>query len=74
MSPKRLGAVVLLVAGTLSLAYGGFTYTRQTEKASVGPIEISVQEHRTVKLPLWAGVGAVVLGAVLLLPLKKSSA
>jgi hypothetical protein len=74
MSPRRLGAVVLLVAGALSLAYGGFTYTRQTQHASVGPIDISVQEHRTVKLPLWAGVGAIVVGAVLLLPLKKGSA
>ncbi len=74
MSPKRLGAVVLLVAGTLCLLYGGFTYTRQTQNASVGPIEISIQEHRTVKLPLWAGVGAILLGAALLLPLKKSSA
>jgi drug/metabolite transporter (DMT)-like permease len=74
MDAKRLAAILLIVAGTLSLVYGGFTYNKQTQNASIGPIDISVQEHRTVSIPLWAGVGAIVVGAVLLLPLKKSSA
>lgn len=66
MSPFRLIGVVLILAGALALAYGGFTYTRQTHDAKIGPIELSVQEKETVNIPMWAGVGAIVLGGVLL--------
>lgn len=66
MSPIRLVAVVLIVAGALGLAYGGFTYTRATHDTKIGPIELSIQKRETVNVPMWAGVGAIVLGGVLL--------
>jgi hypothetical protein len=52
---KWLG-VILLVAGGLGLAYGSFTYTKDTHEAKVGPIELSVKESETVNIPVWAGV------------------
>lgn len=62
---KMLG-IVLIVAGGLGLFYGGFTYTRDTHEAKLGPIELSIKDKKTVNVPIWAGVGAIALGAVLL--------
>ncbi len=72
MSALRLGAILLIVAGTLGLVYGKFSYNRDTQHTSVGAIELSVSEQRTVNVPVWAGVGAIVVGVVLLLARKKS--
>jgi hypothetical protein len=66
MSPIKVMAVVLIAAGVLGLAYGGFTLTRTTHDAKIGPIELSVKDKETVNVPVWAGVGAIVLGGALL--------
>jgi len=66
MNGIRIAAIVLIVAGILGLAYGGFSYTRETHQAKLGPIELSVKERETVNIPMWAGVGAIVIGGVLL--------
>lgn len=62
---KLLGAV-LLALGILALAYGGFSYTKDTDKVSLGPIDIEVKDKERVNIPLWAGVGVAIVGAVLL--------
>lgn len=62
---KMLG-IVLIVAGGLGLLYGGFTYTKDTHEAKVGPIELSIKDKETVNVPIWAGVGAIVAGVILL--------
>jgi len=67
MNPIRVIALVLVIAGALGLAYGSFSYTKEDHDAKIGPIEISVQEKKTVNIPVWAGIGAIVVGAVLLL-------
>jgi TRAP-type C4-dicarboxylate transport system permease small subunit len=66
MNPIRIVAIVLVVAGALGLLYGGFSYTKDTHQAKIGPIELSVKETETVNVPVWAGVGAVVVGGLLL--------
>lgn len=66
MNPIKLVAIVLIVAGALALAYGGFSYTKETHTGKIGPIELSVKERETVNIPLWMGVGAIVIGGVLL--------
>ena len=67
----RILAIVLLAVGVLALVYGGFSYTRQTHDAKLGPLEISVSEKQRVNVPVWAGVAFVVAGAGLLLTQKK---
>jgi hypothetical protein len=67
MNASRLAAIALIVAGVLGLIYGSFSYTRQTHEAKVGPLELAVKEKQTVNIPVWAGVGAIVIGGVLLL-------
>lgn len=71
MNANRIVAMLLIAAGALSLAYGGFSYTKDTQTAKVGPIQLSVSEHRTVNIPIWAGVGAIVIGGALLFAGRK---
>jgi TRAP-type C4-dicarboxylate transport system permease small subunit len=70
MNAVKLLAIVLIVAGTLGLVYGGFTYTKDTQKAQLGSLELSVKDTKTVNVPIWAGVGAIVAGGILLLVRK----
>ena len=67
MSAIKMAAIVLIAAGVLGLAYGSFSYTKDTHEAKLGPLELSVTEKETVNIPVWAGVGAVVVGGALLL-------
>jgi multidrug transporter EmrE-like cation transporter len=67
MSSTKIVAIVLIIAGVLGLAYGKFSYTKETHEAKVGPLEMSVKDKETVNVPVWAGVGAIVIGAGLLL-------
>ena len=68
---KILGAVLIL-AGTLALVYRSFSYTKDTHEAKIGPLELQLKEKETVNIPTWAGVGAIIIGAALLVvPLKR---
>ncbi len=73
MNAVKSVAIALILAGTLGLAYGSFSYTKETQKAKLGPIELSVKETQSVNVPVWAGVGAIVIGGVLLLFGSKKS-
>jgi len=73
MNVVKGAAIALILAGALGLAYGSFSYTKETQKAKLGPIELSVKEEKTVNIPVWAGVGAIVIGGVLLLSGSKKS-
>jgi hypothetical protein len=66
MNATRLVGIALIVAGVLALAYGGFSYTKDTTAVKLGPIELSVKEKKTVNVPLWLGAGAIVVGGLLL--------
>jgi drug/metabolite transporter (DMT)-like permease len=66
MKGTKLVGAVLLVLGILALAYGGFSYTKNTDKVNVGPIHIAVEDKERVNIPLWAGVAAAIVGGVLL--------
>jgi hypothetical protein len=67
----RMMGIVVLAVGILALVYGGFSYTRETHDAKVGPLEISVSEKQRVSVPMWAGVVLAVVGGGLLLSAKK---
>ncbi len=71
MSKIKIMAVILIIAGTLGLVYGQFTYTKETHEAKLGPIEIKVKEKETVNVPTWAGIGAITAGVILILKDKK---
>ena len=66
-------AIILIGGGALALAYGGFSYTKETHEGNIGPISLTVKDKEHVNVPVWAGVAAIVIGAgFLLVPAKKS--
>jgi hypothetical protein len=72
MGMLKFAAILLIVAGTLGLIYGGFSYTKETHTADFGPIHMSVDEKRHVNVPIWAGVAAIVIGGMLLVGARKT--
>jgi len=73
MNTIKTLAIVLVIAGALGLMYGSFTYTKDSHDAKLGPIELSVKDKETVNIPVWAGVGAILIGGILLLVGNKQS-
>jgi len=67
MASLKIFAIVLIIAGTLGLVYGGFSYTKQTDEVKLGPLQVAVNEKQTVNVPVWLGAGAVIGGVLLLL-------
>jgi len=71
MNPAKLIGIILIIAGCLGLAYGGFTYTKQTSAVKLGPIELNVQEKETVTVPLIVSAGAIAVGVFLLVAVGR---
>ena len=66
MNSIRIVAFALIVVGLLALAYGGFSYTKETSSAKLGPLELKVQEKESVNVPIIVSVGAIGVGIFLL--------
>lgn len=66
MNSTKIIGIALIVAGLLGASLGGFSFTKDTQKASLGPINLSVAEKKTVNIPLWASLAAIVAGAAVL--------
>jgi hypothetical protein len=66
MNATRIIGIALIAAGVLGLLYGGFSYTKDTTAVKLGPIELSMKQKETVNVPVWAGVGAIAVGGLLL--------
>jgi len=72
MGSIKLAGIGLIAAGLLALAFGGFSFTKDTHDTKIGPLEFSVKDKERVNIPLWAGVAAVVAGGVLLVMPRKT--
>lgn len=70
MNAVKMLAVLVIIAGALALAYGSFTYTKETHETKIGPIELSIKDTETVNVPVWAGIAAMVAGALVLFARK----
>ena len=66
MNPTKLIGILLIVAGCFGLAYGGFSYNKETTGMKIGPIELKVQEKETVNIPIIVSAGGIALGVFLL--------
>jgi hypothetical protein len=66
MNGAKMVAIVLIVVGVLGLVYQQFSFTKETHQAKIGPLELSVKEKETVNVPLWASLGAIGVGVILL--------
>jgi hypothetical protein len=66
MTAAKIIGIILIVAGVLGLIFQQFTYTREAAEAKIGPLELAVRERETVNIPLWASLGAIGAGVVVL--------
>ena len=66
MNASKLVGIILVVFGVLGAAYGGFSYTKATHTADIGPLHLQVVEKEQVNIPLWLGLVAAAAGLVLL--------
>ena len=64
---RKLIVIALIVAGTLGLIYGSFSYTKEKHEAKIGPLRFTVQQKESVNVPVWAGAGSIGVGVLLLL-------
>ena len=71
MAAPKLAALLLVIGGVLALAYGGFSYTKETHTANIGDLHLAVAEQQHVNVPMWVGIGALVDGLVLLATSRK---
>ncbi len=67
MNALKFIALLLITAGVGALVYGGFTYTSETHKAELGPVELEVAEKDRVSVPPWMGIASIGAGTLLLL-------
>ena len=72
VSALKIIAIILILAGIAGLIYGKFTYTKATHEAKLGPIDLSVKEKKTVDVPLWISIAAIVAGGLLLFVPKRT--
>jgi hypothetical protein len=73
MGATKIAGIILIVIGLAGFFTGGFSFTKDTTAAKIGPIELTVKEKESVNIPQWLSIGAVVLGAVLLVAGFKKS-
>lgn len=72
MNIARIIGIILIVAGAAGLAYGQFTYTKETHEADLGPLKFQVKDQETVTVPIWAGLTVIGVGLVLVVfPFRK---
>jgi drug/metabolite transporter (DMT)-like permease len=72
MRGTQILGIVLIIAGVIMLAIGGFRYTDRDTVVDAGPIQIEAQRERTVPLSPIAGGAALVGGIVLLVVGSRS--
>lgn len=72
MPIQKLLAIVFIGAGIMGLIYGGFSFTKETHQAELGPLSMSIDEKEYVSVPVWAGIASIVVGTGLLLMRKQS--
>jgi len=73
LTAYRLGAVGLIVAGGIGLAYGKLSVTEDRHTLQVGDVGVTVGEQHSMNVPVWAGVGAIVAGSLVLLSTARRS-
>ena len=66
MNAAKISGIILIVIGLAGLFTGGFSFTKNTTAAKIGPLELKVQEKESVNIPQWLSLGALALGGLVL--------
>lgn len=66
MNAAKIAGIILVLAGLAGLFTGGFSFTKDRTAAKLGPLELTVSEKESVNIPQWLSLGAIALGAIVL--------
>lgn len=66
MNAAKITGIILILVGLAGFFTGGFNFTKDTTKAKLGPLELTVKEQQSVNIPQWLSLGALALGAIVL--------
>ncbi len=74
MKVMTVVGIVLIVLGILALVYRGIPYNSEKDVVRVGPMQTSIETHKTLEIPPVVG-GMVLAGGIVLvvIGLKKKS-
>ena len=68
-----VAAIILIALGAFGLARGKFSYTEEKHEAEIAGVELSIKDKETVAVPQWLSIGAIALGAILLVAGRRKS-
>ena len=66
MNAAKITGIILILIGLAGLFTGGFSFTKNTTAAKIGPLELKVQEKESINIPQWLSLGALALGGLVL--------
>ena len=66
MNAAKITGIILIVIGLAGLFTGGFSFTKYTTAAKIGPLELKVQEKESINIPQWLSLGALAIGGLVL--------
>ena len=66
MNAIKIAGVALVLLGLAGFFTGGFSFTKDKTAAKIGPIELTVKERESINIPQLLSLGAVALGAIVL--------
>ena len=73
MNAARIAGIILIVGGLAGFFTGGFSFTQDKTAAKIGPIELTLTEKKSVNIPQWLSLGAIALGAIVLVMGSRKS-
>lgn len=66
MKATTIIGAVLIILGAAALVYRGFSYTSEETVLQIGSVKATAQTEKSVPIPLWAGIAAIVAGVLVL--------
>ena len=67
MKPIVIVGIILIIAGVVALAYGGFSFTTTEKVAEIGPLKLEKEKTKGVAIPPIIGGAALVAGVALVI-------
>ncbi len=65
MSLKPFAGLALIALGAASLAWPELSYTKDSHDAKLGPLEFTLKQKETIRVPVWVGLAAIAGGTLL---------
>ena len=66
MKAATIVGIVLVIAGVIGLAAGGFSYTKEKTVVDIGPIKATADSRETIPIPPVLG-GILLVGGIVLI-------